>query len=156
MTARPDQNAAFPESAELLLVVVGAHLRAELEDRPVAMRLRNLLEHWLVAHAPEDRLTPLVCTDLWHLNAAELRNRPAIAIGGPEVNATTAYLANRLPSAMVIEGRLRMHLDPEYVTAQAAFWGTSAEATDAAVTLFAERYMDEFLRTAVTLTPYID
>jgi len=45
----------------------------------------------------------LVCSDVWYLNNDPLRSRPTISIGGPGVNALSAYLADKLPSAFAIE-----------------------------------------------------
>jgi len=48
----------------------------------------------------------------------------------------------------VIEGTLRVHLDPEFIDMQACMWGVSNGATASAVDVFAERHMDAFLREA--------
>src|SRR5262245_12026225 len=112
------------EELERLFIIVGADLRAEISDRPLAARLRDRIVQWqgqLQDHesaAPVTAIelaTIVVCTDLWYLNSRELMGLPAIAIGEPGLNAATAYLANRLPTAMVIEGRFRVHLDPEFI-----------------------------------------
>src|SRR5688572_24511798 len=92
-----------PRTDQLLLIVVGAHLRAELHDRPLTDRLLQAIR----ARGPA-RLRPVVCTDVWYLNAPELHARPVIAVGDPSVNAATAYLSNRLPTALLIEDSLRI------------------------------------------------
>jgi hypothetical protein len=140
-----------PDADSLLLVVVGAHLIAELEDRPLADELRDRIDSWLDDADPEEVVLPVVCTDLWYLNAPDLRRRPTISVGGPGVNAVTAYLARRLPTAMVIDDTLRLHLDLEYLQPQCAMWGTTFEGTASAVDLFCTRYQDRFLRSALRL-----
>lgn len=134
-------------------------MMAEMRDRPLAYRLRERMLSWLDARdcaehgqaGIEDgtpRIEPVVCSDLWYLNAKELEERPAIAIGEPSTNAATAVISSRLPTAFVIERSLRVHLDPEFIDLRAALWGANPSATAAAIDLFAERYMDEFLGAA--------
>src|SRR5262245_43553297 len=94
------------DPAGLLLIVVGAHLRAEFTDRPLAYRLREAVLRWQDQSLGEDDappLRPVVCSDVWYLNAAELAARPVISIGDPQVNAASAMLATRMPTAFVIE-----------------------------------------------------
>lgn len=139
----------------MLLIVVGAHLRAELHDRPLGYRLRDVILHrqdMLRARHLEDGpgLKAVLCTDLWYLNAKELLDRPTIAIGDPAVNAATAYLSNRLPTAFVIENSLRVHLDLEFIDPQACLWGVNPSATNSAIDLFVERYLDDFLKQALS------
>ncbi len=137
-----------PDTDTLLLIVVGAHLRAEQIDRPMAYALAEGIEDWQRQHVEADRLTPLVCSDLWYLNAAELWVRPTICLGRPGVNAATAYFANRLPTAFVLEEMFQVQLDLEFITMQACVWGVNAEATASGVQLFEDRYLDSFLRAA--------
>ena len=85
-----EMQADFIDPDSLLLIVVGAHLRAEMSDRPLAQRLRERMLRWQCEHEVVQALTPLVCTDLWHLNHQELLRRPAVCLGSPDVNASTA------------------------------------------------------------------
>lgn len=135
----------------LILLVTGAHLRAEAADRPVAYRLRGQLVDWLTAQGLGE--TPgctriLVCSDLWYLNNDQLRSRPTISIGGPGVNALTAFLADKLPSAFAIEDHLLVQADLDFLDIIACCWGRDAAATGAAVTAFANRYLDAFMQAA--------
>lgn len=153
------QQAVADAGDSLLLIVTGSTIAAEMRDRPLAYRLRECVMRWVdatnqggskangAAVAPSD-LQPVVCSDLWYLNARELAERPAIAIGEPSSNAATALISSRLPTAFVIEGSLRVHLDPEYIDLRAAIWGVSAASTASAIDLFAERYLSEFLAAA--------
>lgn len=157
----PFTNAAESATGELaldrlLLLVVGAHPQAEADDRLLAYQLRRRIldwqEQWKRRAGAENGnglLQPLVCTDLWYLNDAMLRQRPVIALGDPAVNAATAYLSSRLPTAFVIEHTLRVQLDPEFIELQACLWGKTAQATSSAIDLFAERYLDDFLTEAL-------
>ena len=137
--AKADQVAGVAASAQVL-VVVGAGLAAEEHDRPTAYRLCERMR------SADGRVAPLVCTDLWWLNDASLRERPTISIGGPEVNALTAYLADKLPSAYAIDGVLMVQFDVEFGDSIAACWGTDHSRSAAAVDVFGEKYLPGFLR----------
>ncbi len=136
----------------LLLIVVGAHLRAEVGDRALGYRLRERLLQWEADHPDNSThatkvkaLQPIVCTDLWYLNQPDLMTRPTIALGAPGVNAATAYFANRLPVACMIDGSLQVQMDLQSNCPAACLWGIDRAATSSAVELFVERYLEEFL-----------
>jgi hypothetical protein len=158
----------LPPSETLVLIVTGSTIAAETRDRPLAYGLRERMRVWIEKHRDHDatrqagngangevaknaRLHPVVCTDLWYLNARDLAGRPAVAIGEPASNAATALISNRLPTAFVVEGSLRVHLDPEYIDLRASIWGATAAGTAAALEVFAERYLDEFLSAAMVM-----
>jgi hypothetical protein len=133
----------------LALVVVGAHLRAEVEDRPLAYHLREQMLARLGDHPAANGWRVALCTDVWYLNNAELRARPTISVGGPGVNALSAYLGDKLPSAFAIEGRLVVQLDLDYTELLACCWGVNQTATAAAVEAFIDKYLEGFLEAAV-------
>lgn len=136
------------DSRCLLPIVVGAHLDAELSDRALAYRLRGAIMEWQRGHAADRRLHPVVLTDLWYLNARELRVQPTVCIGGPEINAATAFHAARLPTALLVDDAYRIQLDPEGVETNACLWGTDPARTGEAVACFEERYLGEYLENA--------
>lgn len=137
----------LPANALLLPIVVGARLEAELIDRPLAYRLAQAMR---LRQQDDDGqgLSPVVCTDLWYLNDNDLQARPAVTIGEPDVNAATACLARRLPTAFVIEGSLRIQLDLELLDLRACLWGADASAMATCLDLFVDRYLDDFLQAA--------
>ncbi len=102
-----------PDPDTVLLIVVGSCLRAELSDRMLCYWLRERILSWQDEMTCDPPLLPVVCTDLWYLNADELRDRPVLTIGDPETNAATAYLAGKLPTAFIIDETLRVQLDPD-------------------------------------------
>jgi hypothetical protein len=163
-SASQSSSIAIPSPADVVLIVTGSTIAAETRDRPLAYRLREHMparmdqreaepsiatESTAAAGLPNPtsttRLHPTVCSDLWYLNDRELAQRPAIAIGEPNANAATSLISSRLPTVFVIEGSLRVHMDPEFIDLRAALWGVNAAATAAAIDLFAERYLNEFL-----------
>ena len=138
--ANADDQAGFePEHA--VIIVVGAHLEAERDDRPIAYALRERVRARL--RRGQD---VTVCTDVWYLNNGELRARPTISVGPPRVNALTAYLADRLPSVYVVDDRCMVQADFENDEPAASCWGVNARQTIAAVEAFASRFLDEFMR----------
>ena len=131
-----------------LLIVTGAHLDAEVHDRPVAYRLRETIRERLGALGGEG-LHPVVCSDVWYLNNEPLRTRPTISIGAPGVNALSAFLADKLPSVFTIDDRLIVQADLEMSDLVACCWGADHASTAAAAEAFIERYLEDFLRAAI-------
>lgn len=153
IAATPPIRRESPEPR--VLIVTGSTPDAEFWDRPAAYRLQSRVrEVWARVAASEG--TPmsagvvLVCSDLWYLNSSEAAQLPTIAVGGPGTNALSAYLADKLPSAVVIDGRWIVQCDPEFDELLAACWGEDAAGTMAAVDAFADRYLEAFVEGAIT------
>lgn len=150
------------EEVNALLIVVGSHLRAEERDRPLAYGLKERIEHWRDQHADQldVPLTPLVCTDLWYLNHADLQRRPTICVGGPGVNALAAINANQSddddtsveyePETEPLEPRVTIMIDPDFTHLRVGVWGTDTSLTEKGIQLFCDRYLDGYLRACVT------
>lgn len=135
-------------------IVVGAHPKAELHDRPIAYHLRQHVLNCLMEYSGESSVDalpfqPLVMSDVWYLNDASLRTRPTISVGAPGVNALSAFLGSKLPSVFVVDDVMMVQLDLELDDLVACCWGTHAGATRNAVDVFCDRYLDEFLRAAI-------
>lgn len=132
--------APLPIDDRRILIVVGGHLVAEAEDRPIAYGLATVLE--------SEGVDALVCSDLWYLNDDHLRTQPTICIGDPGVNALTAFLADKVPSAFAIDDVLVVQLDLEFRELVACCWGADAGATQQSVDAFVERYLEGFIDAA--------
>lgn len=130
-------------------VVVGAHIEAELGDRATAQWLADQLTDDLCQRCPG--LRAVVCTDLWYLNDDRLRSRPAVSVGEPELNAYTAFLADKLPDVYSVKDVLIVQLDLHAIDLVAACWGRDAIATRQAAQVFAERYMGGFCDSVASL-----
>lgn len=126
--------------------MTGSTLLAEAVDRPTAYLLAQRLRDAIPPGAP---LTPIVCSDIWWLNNDELAARPTIALGPPDSNALSAFLARRLPSAFAIDGVLNVLLDPEFPEPHACIFGAAPESTAAASDAFVQRYLPLFLNAAL-------
>ena len=132
---------------DLLLIVVGADLRAEMLDRPVARALRSTAATLLERLDGGDRITPVVCSDLWYVNARDLHEHAVVAVGGPDVNAATAWLATRIPVALVLDDAFRIHFDGE-TEPRACLWGVDRETTAGAAETFSTRFLPALLEMA--------
>ena len=130
------------DPARLVPVVVGGHLRAEIGDRPAAGWLAERLDERLLACSAG--LRSCVLTDVWFLNDDRFRDRPVVSVGAPDVNALTAFLADKLPSVLSQELVYVIQLDLEFESLEAACWGSTHEATAAACELFVDRHMDRY------------
>ncbi len=143
---------ASTDLSSLLLVVVGAHLRAEVADRPLAYGLCDRIRSWIQDHGQEMNvpLEPVVCSDVWYINNAPLQRRPTISVGGPGVNALSAYYADKLSSALVHDNHLVIQLDPELVDLRVSLWGMDHQLTVEAMKVFIQKYLTPYLRAVVT------
>lgn len=151
-TVEPRGGHGQIDPSELLLIVTGAHLRAETADRPLAYHLRTLVRSWLRRHAQglNVRLVPVVCCDIWYLNQQVLQKRPTISIGGPGVNALSAFFYQKAGPPALQDQQVVIQMDPEWVDLRVCLWGVDHERTRQAVSVFAARFLDGFLRAAVT------
>lgn len=136
----------------LLLIVVGTHLRAEEADRPLAYRLLRRIERWLDRHADvlEGTIQPIVCSDVWYLNNEDLQQRPTISIGGPGVNALSAFFAQHLPEDADSERQVLIQIDPDFTDLRVCIWGTDHRLTVKGMELFFRQYLDNYLRAVAT------
>jgi hypothetical protein len=140
------------DAGRLLLIVVGAHLRAEVGDRPLAYRLAEAMRQWINQQdaALELPLAPVVCCDIWYLNQEPLHRWPTISLGGPGVNALSAYFAQKLNPALVRDDQLVIQLDPEFVDLRVCIWGRDHQRTVQATDQFIRTYLESYLRAVAT------
>ncbi|HED54777.1 MAG TPA: hypothetical protein ENJ00_11340 [Phycisphaerales bacterium] len=124
--------------------MVGAHIRAELNDRFSAHRLAEAVDAELLAQGLP--LRSVVCTDLWYLNDDRLRPRPTISVGEPSLNALTAFLADKLPDVYSVRDELIVQMDLKGEDHVVCCWGRDAEMTRRAIAVFCERYLEQFVR----------
>ena len=142
-----------------LLIVVGAHLRAEVADRPLGYELQQRVNEWLEEHQEQMNVSidVIVCSDIWYLNNEQLQQCPTISIGGPGVNALSAYFAQNLKHDTGQEQQVLIQIDPEYTDLRVCIWGTNHELTVKGLDLFNRQYLDGYLRAVVTqVEPHAD
>ena len=143
------------DTDRLICIVVGVQLRAELGDRPLAYRVEQEVRARLEAklgRPPEGeppRLAPVVLSDVYYLNNDELQARPAISVGGPGMNALSAMLVDKLPTAVAVEKTLVIQMDLDMQDPRCAVWGMDHLDTVRAVDLFIGKYLDAFVEGVV-------
>lgn len=142
-TPAPDTHNEVPR----LAIVVGAHPAAEISDRPIAAALASALaSEWLKAAgaspAPGQILT---VSDLWYVNDGMLRALPTIAVGPPEHNAFTAYLADKIPSVHMVDGVLIVQAELSFASPLAACWGVDPASTRRAAEVFITKLGETFV-----------
>lgn len=131
------------ELQDLILVVVGASLRAEEMDRPLAQRIVEGIRERL---GPDDPWRPLIITDLLYLNDERLADLPVISIGGPGVNNLSAILFRELPSVLTIDNVLIIQMDIEGDDRRSCLWGMDHDQTVESLALFLGRgHLDHYL-----------
>ena len=124
-----------------VLIVVGHGILPEEEDRPVAYDLKREVN--ARAGGSEGR-AGVVVTDVWVMNNELGEFFPAIAIGGPGVNALTAQIYEELPVAYAREQRVFIQMATE--GKRAALWGMDQAGTREAVETFVkDGFLERFL-----------
>lgn len=115
----------------------------------MAYRLKSVIEARIHCHENDPEV--VVLNDLWYLAADALHSIPVISVGGPGVNALSAYLYNKLPKVMVIENQLLIQMDLHMADIRAAVWGIDHQTTVQALELFQSRgYLERFLSAITT------
>jgi hypothetical protein len=129
----------------IIPIVIGAHLRAELGDRRRGYHVAEAIVHWMEQHQVPGPPWPLVCSDMWYLNTLELRTRPTICIGQPELNAATAALSPKLETVLLEDNAYRIQCDPEYIDLKCCLWGIDDTHTNQCVEQFIKIVLPRFI-----------
>ena len=131
-----------------VLIVVGHGILPEEEDRPIAYDLKREINR---RGGASEGHTAVVVTDVWLMNNELQEFFPAIAIGGPGVNALTAQMYEELDLAYSRDQRVFVQVGTD--SKRAALWGMDQTATREAVDVFVkdgllERFLDLVWRRA--------
>lgn len=140
------------DPTHLLMIVVGAHLRAEDGDRPLGYLLRDRIEAWVNEHqgALATPIKPMVCTDIWYLNHPTLHPRPTVSIGGPGVNALSSHFAQSITGRDAEDPQVVIQIDPEFTDLRVSIWGSDHGLTVKGLDLFLADYLESFLKAVAT------
>lgn len=125
-----------------VLLVVGYGILAEEEDRPIAYELKRAIGS---RREGADNRSAVVVTDMWMLNQEMAEMFPAIAVGGPAVNAFTAQIYEDLPVAFTRDQQIFIQMNRDRGK-RAALWGMDQGRTREAAELFVkDGLLDRFL-----------
>jgi hypothetical protein len=125
-----------------VLLVVGYGILPEEEDRPVAYDLKDSINSR--SEGVENRRA-VVVTDMWMLNQEMADMFPAIAIGGPAVNAFAAQIYEDLPLAYTRDQQVFIQMNQD-AGKRAALWGMDQRGTREAAEVFVkDGLLDRFL-----------
>jgi hypothetical protein len=125
-----------------VLLVVGYGILPEEEDRPVAYELKRAINS---RSEGTDNRSAVVVTDMWMLNQEMAEMFPAIAIGGPAVNAFSAQIYEDLPLAFIRDQQVFIQMNQDHGK-RAALWGLDKRGTRDAAELFVkDGLLDRFL-----------
>ncbi len=125
-----------------VLIVVGYGILPEEEDRPIAYELKRAIDS---RGEGEENRSAVVVTDVWMLNQEMAELFPAIAVGGPGVNAFAAQIYEELPLAFTRDQQVFVQMDPD-AGKRAALWGMDQPSTREAIEVFVkDGFLDRFL-----------
>jgi len=125
-----------------ILIVVGYGILPEEEDRPIAYEMKHAID---ARGGGEDNRGAVVVTDVWALNQEMAEMFPAIAVGGPGVNAFAAQIYEELPVVFTRDQQVFIQMDQERGK-RAALWGMDQQFTREAAEIFLQQgLLDRFL-----------
>jgi hypothetical protein len=126
-----------------VLLVVGYGILAEEEDRPIAYELKRAVNS---RNEGRDHHSAVVVTDMWMLNQEMAEMFPAVAVGGPAVNAFTAQIYEDLPIAYTRDQQVFIQMNQDRGK-RTALWGMDQRGTREAALLFVkDGLLDRFLQ----------
>jgi hypothetical protein len=125
-----------------VLLVVGYGILPEEEDRPVAYEVKRQIN---ARSKGGDDKRAVVVTDMWILSQEMAELFPAIAVGGPAVNAFAAQIYEDLPLVFTREQQVFIQMDQDGGK-RAALWGMDSQFTREASEVFVrDGFLDSFL-----------
>ena len=134
------------DTDETMLIVTGIDVPAEMNDRPLAYRLKAEIDRRGGGRAFR---AGLVVSDAWFAQNRIFHLCPVVSIGGPGVNALAASLVEDLPFLVKREDRVFVQGAWDGEQPRVSLWGMDRTATADAVDAFLdEGYCDAFLRRA--------
>jgi hypothetical protein len=134
------------DANQTILIVVGADLKPEEIDRPMAYKLKSAFESSPLFEEHPFRKC-LVISDALYKHDKIIKVCPTVAVGGPGVNLVAAELVERLPVYLARENRYYIQSDRDFSERKISIWGMDREATEEAIDIFIENgILDNFLK----------
>lgn len=134
------------DTDDTVLIVTGTELPAEMNDRRIAYGLKAEIDR---RGAGKSYRGAVVVSDAWWAQNRIFHLCPAVAVGGPGVNALAASLAEELPMLVRKNDRVFVQGKWDGEEKRASLWGIDRAATAEAVQVFlGEGHCDAFLQAA--------
>lgn len=134
------------DTDETVLIVTGSDLPAEMNDRPVAYRLKVELDR--LGEGKSYR-GAVVVSDRWYADNRIFHLCPTVVVGGPGVNAVAATFLEELPMLVQRQERVFVQGAWEGERKRVSLWGMDRAATALAVEAFLkEGFCGDFLAKA--------
>jgi hypothetical protein len=126
------------DTDETVLIVTGTEIPAEMNDRPIAYRLKGEIDR---RGAGLGFRRAVVVSDHWYTQNRIFHLCPTVAIGGPGVNRVAAAFLNDLPMIVQRGDRVFVQGNWDGEPKRACLWGADRVATAEA----AERFVEDGL-----------
>jgi hypothetical protein len=123
------------DTDETVIIVTGTEIPAEMNDRPIAYRLKEEIDGRGTGHTFR---RAVVVSDHWYAENRIFHLCPTVAIGGPGVNRVAAALLNDLPMIVQRGDRVFVQGNWDGETKRACLWGADRVATAEAVEWFVD------------------
>ena len=134
------------DTDETVLIVTGIEVPAEMNDRPLAYRLKAEIDR---RGDGKPFRGGLVVSDAWFAQNRIFHLCPVVAVGGPGVNGLAASLVGELPMLAKRDERAFVQGRWDDEEKRASLWGMDRRSTAEAVEIFVkEGYCDAFLKEA--------
>jgi hypothetical protein len=134
------------DTDDTILIVTGTEIPAEMNDRPLAYGLKAEIDRRGVGKSFRGAV---VVSDSWFAQNRIFHLCPAVAVGGPGVNALAASLVEELPMLVKRDDRVFVQGKWDGEEKRASLWGMDRTATAQAVEVFlTEGHCEAFLNAA--------
>lgn len=141
------------DTEDTILIVTGTEIPAEMNDRPLAYRLKAEIDR---RGAGRTFRGAVVVSDAWFAQNRIFHLCAAIAVGGPGVNALAASLVEELPMLVRRDDRIFVQGKWDGDEKRVSLWGMDRYTTAEAVEVFLnEGHCDDFLRAAWRTPPRV-
>jgi hypothetical protein len=130
------------DTDETVLIVTGTEIPAEMNDRPIAYRLKAEIDRQGGGRAFR---RAVVVSDQWYAQNRIFHLCPTVAVGGPGVNRVAAAFAGELPMLLQRDERVFVQGSWEGEAKRVSLWGADRAATAEAVDSFVRDGLEEFL-----------
>lgn len=132
---------------QTILIVVGIDFDPEEADRPLAYKLKSVIESSRFFGDHPFRQC-LVITDALFQHDKLIQVCPTIAIGGPGVNVVAAEFVEKLPVYLSQSNRYFIQLDKDSRDFKVSIWGMDRISTAEAIEMFISNgILDDLLKT---------